>query len=330
MIDLLKFVKSSGMINAIKHFVPKSVQNRLFSFSIERNKDLLRKTVLEYLTNELGGGGVLKQFLEARRFDSVEITKLWLQTTPDGSKRINIAGAFLPDITGDPVCNNAMPGIIVDTFLFHILGKDNYDKSDLDRFEPYMPEGPYGYRDAAFDVTVKRGDVVIDAGAWIGDFAALAAAYGARTYAFEPVKSSFDMLTETCRLNENMIHAVRMGLGGHEHEAAIFLNDDAGNHGSASLAGGHGMYETIKITTLDKFAETEHINKIDFIKADIEGAERDMLAGARNVLKEFSPKLAICTYHLIDDPKVIKDIILDANPKYKIIQRKCKLYAMVV
>jgi FkbM family methyltransferase len=268
-------------------------------------------------------------FLETSRFDSHELTKLWLETAPGDSKRINIGGALLPDITNDPVYNDVMLDIIVDTFLFHILGKDDYDKADISRLEAYMPEGPYGYRDAAFDVTVKRGDVVIDAGAWIGDFAALAAAYGARVYAFEPVKSSFDLLAETCRLNGNSIQAVRAGLGGQEGKATIFFNGHADSH-AASLSGSHGISEVINITTLDKFVEAEHIEKIDFIKADIEGAERDMLAGSRNALKEFSPKLAICTYHLIDDPKVIKDIILDANPKYKIVQRKCKLYAMVI
>jgi hypothetical protein len=55
MIDLLKFVKSSSVIGAIKRFVPQAVQNRLFGISMERNKRLLRKVVLEYL---MGGGGV--------------------------------------------------------------------------------------------------------------------------------------------------------------------------------------------------------------------------------------------------------------------------------
>jgi hypothetical protein len=54
-----------------------------------------------------------------------------------------------------------------------------------------------------------------------------------------------------------------------------------------------------------------------------------MLKGARNVLKEFAPKLAICRYHLPDDPKTLKEIILDANPEYRIVQRKCKLYASI-
>jgi FkbM family methyltransferase len=325
MIDILRFVKSSTIIGIIKRFVPSALQNKLFKFSMERNKELLRKTVLEYLH----GRDKLSHFLESGRFDSTEITGLWLETAPDGSKRINIDGVFLPDVTDSPAYNNIIPGIIVDTFLFHILGKDDYDKTDIDRLEPYMPEGPYGYRDGKFDVTVKNGDVVVDAGAWIGDFSALATYYGAVSYAFEPIKTSFDMLTETCRLNGNNIHAVKTGLGDHEYETDIILNDHSGSETAARLPAEYEKTERIKITTLDKFATDAHIQKIDFIKADIEGMERGMLAGARDVLREFAPKLAVCTYHLIDDPKILKDIILDANPKYKIVQRKCKLYAAV-
>jgi FkbM family methyltransferase len=321
MIDPLKFVKSSGFIGAIKRFAPRGLQNRLFEYSMARNKNLLKKAVLEYL----GGGGGVSRFLETHRIDSPELAGLWLETAPDNSRRINIGGALLPDITGIPAYNDVMPGIITDTFLFHILGLDEYDKRDVDRLEPYMPEGPYGYRDGPFDVTVKSGDIVIDAGAWIGDFAALASCYGAETYAFEPVESSFKDLEETSRLNNGAIHAVRLGLGSRECEMTIFLGGRSGSESAVNSAGGRS--ETITITTLDKFVNDKNIKKIDFIKADIEGAERDMLSGARNVLKEFAPKLAICTYHLPDDPRVLKDIILGANPKYKIVMRKCKLYA---
>jgi hypothetical protein len=52
MTDILRIVKSSGVISAIKRFVPRPIQNALFSFSMERNKNLLRKVVLGY-----GGGG---------------------------------------------------------------------------------------------------------------------------------------------------------------------------------------------------------------------------------------------------------------------------------
>jgi FkbM family methyltransferase len=56
---------------------------------------------------------------------------------------------------------------------------------------------------------------------------------------------------------------------------------------------GTGLTENILITTLDKFVEDNKLERVDFIKADIEGAERDMLRGATNTLKTFAPKLAI-------------------------------------
>ncbi|GHV33865.1 hypothetical protein FACS1894187_03280 [Synergistales bacterium] len=68
---------------------------------------------------------------------------------------------------------------------------------------------------------------------------------------------------------------------------------------------------------------------MDFIKADIEGYERYMLKGAAKTLKKFAPKLALCTYHLPDDPEVMEKIIKEANPAYNVIQKRTKLFASV-
>jgi hypothetical protein len=96
-----------------------------------------------------------------------------------------------------------------------------------------------------------------------------------------------------------------------------------------SLAPLNYFIEKIKITTLDNFAHEQNLKKLDFIKADIEGAERDMLKGARGILKEFAPKLALCTYHLPDDPQVLENLIMEANPKYRVKQISKKLFAAV-
>jgi FkbM family methyltransferase len=198
-----------------------------------------------------------------------------------------------------------------------------------------MGEGPYGYVDGSFDVTVKKGDTVIDAGAWIGDFSAYAVSKGAVCYAFEPTEESFGILCDTAKLNntdfvENgQIYAVKKGLGSSEYETNIIHNKDNSGANSVTVKSGLNT-EEISITTLDKFVEENKLERVDFIKADIEGSERDMLRGAVNILKNFAPKLAICTYHLSDDPFVLENIIREANPNYTVVHLRHKLFATVI
>jgi FkbM family methyltransferase len=256
----------------------------------------------------------------------------WLKHV-DGMSYFDICGAKLPDIRGDKEkLRMLFRAIFEDVFLVAAYYNDNYHKSVVEVLDKYMGEGPYGYVDGTFDVTVKRGDVVLDVGAWIGDFAAYAASKGADTYAFEPTKETFDWLCKTAELNDGgKIYPVHKGLGAAECESIISINFQ--NSGSNSIVD-RGKYkdgtEMITITTLDKFVEESNLSRVDFIKSDIEGAERDLLRGATNVLKTFAPKLAICTYHLPDDPEVLERIIKEANPAYKVVHLRHKLMAAVV
>ena len=79
--------------------------------------------------------------------------------------------------------------------------------------------------------------------------------------------------------------------------------------------------------SLDSFVSQRNISKLDFIKADIEGMERDFLFGAKETIKKFRPCLALCIYHRPDDPEVIEKIIRDFEPQYKIIKTKTKIFA---
>ena len=62
---------------------------------------------------------------------------------------------------------------------------------------------------------------------------------------------------------------------------------------------------------------------------DIEGSERDALYGGREAIFKYKPKLAICTYHLRDDPVVLSEIIKSIDPNYRIELGRKKLYAAV-
>lgn len=57
--------------------------------------------------------------------------------------------------------------------------------------------------------------------------------------------------------------------------------------------------------------------RIDFIKMDIEGAERKALEGAGRLTKRCLPKMAVCTYHNAEDEKAIREWFAKAGP-YKV------------
>ncbi|MDR1740743.1 MAG: FkbM family methyltransferase [Synergistaceae bacterium] len=221
-------------------------------------------------------------------------------------------------------------GIFRDTLLVYTKYDDCYDESLIDDLFVKLPEGPYGLRNGTVDVRVAQGDVVIDAGSWAGDFAAYASAKGASAiYAFEPTDETFEYLLKTAALNPN-IHPVKAGLGEAKASASFFVTHEM-NSVSNTLMPGRvaGEERTVSITTIDDFVRENALPRVDFIKADIEGAERQMLMGAAETLRRFAPKLAICTYHLPDDPEVLERIIKEANPEYRVVQKAKKLFASV-
>lgn len=210
---------------------------------------------------------------------------------------------------------------VVDCILPHVLKREIIDVDN---------EGPY----EKFDVAVESGDIVIDAGANIGIFTMFAAAYRkAKVYAFEPVPHIFEALGNNIRINEveSLVTAVKAGLSDSQGMCNMLIDDNVSRAGTflPSRAEGFKNERVIEsqVTTIDKYVEENHIPKVDFIKADIEGFERNMLRGAVETLKRDRPKLAICTYHLPDDTEILTDIIMKANPEYKIIYGKKKLYA---
>lgn len=103
-----------------------------------------------------------------------------------------------------------------------------------------------------------------------------------------------------------------------DRSSAVFIN--------TAVSAGETV---IDITTIDKLLETGVIPRVDYIKADIEGAERDMLRGAVNAMRDYSPKLAICTYHYAEDRELLEAIIKKANPRYVVEHKWRKLFAYV-
>jgi len=76
------------------------------------------------------------------------------------------------------------------------------------------------------------------------------------------------------------------------------------------------------VTDLDSFfVDKPESEQPTIIKMDIEGAEKEALLGAKNIIGKFKPKLAICVYHKIKDIYEIPLLVKELNPDYKMTLR---------
>lgn len=61
--------------------------------------------------------------------------------------------------------------------------------------------------------------------------------------------------------------------------------------------------------------------RVTFIKMDIEGAEYEALLGARQLIKENRPRMAISVYHKFEDFVTLANLVLEMHPDYMIAFR---------
>ncbi len=188
----------------------------------------------------------------------------------------------------------------------------------------FAADGPY----EMFDVRVKDGCTVLDVGANLGLFSCYAASKGCKVYACDPDRRCIQVLKEQQKLYPEQIKVVPLGLSDSIGKIKFYESEDCGVS-SFSLIRGKTVEHEISTDTIDHLVENGTLGKIDFIKADIEGAERNMLMGAVNTLRTQAPMLSICTYHYPEDPQLLEEIIKNANPQYIVKHAWRKLYAYV-
>jgi len=180
-------------------------------------------------------------------------------------------------------------------------------------------------------VKIKEGDLVIDAGANIGLFSILASQKVGRTgkiFAFEPIEQTRELLARNILNNRvNNIHFVPFALGSRNTDLELIKSDNLGE--SSFFCKGNFPKIKVKQTTLDNFVREKQLKKVDFIKADIEGMERDLIRGAKETIIKFKPKISICIYHRSDDAQIIGELLKSFVSVYHLTVTPTKLYAWI-
>lgn len=139
--------------------------------------------------------------------------------------------------------------------------------------------------------------------------------------AFEPDKINYAKLREithtTRDIDSPWIETRRNAVGDSREMMAFQQNGDYSSHLSTHVSHpATTMVECVKLD--DAFLRLPPT----YIKSDIEGAELEMLWGARNIIKQCSPVLAICAYHNSEHTWRIPLLIHAINPTYKLFLRR--------
>jgi len=155
--------------------------------------------------------------------------------------------------------------------------------------------------------------VMIDGGANIGNYSLLFHKHSPACiiYAFEPVRETCDLLKENVRDHANII-PVNKGLYSENTTREINLfpsNTHSSLYDIQGLSYDPTGIQTIELVRGDDFLREQKIDKVDFIKLDLEGAEYDALLGFDEALKNKKIKavqfeygyINITTRHLLID-----------------------------
>jgi FkbM family methyltransferase len=161
------------------------------------------------------------------------------------------------------------------------------ERRDLDPFERAMLELHYyspammrmrraveAKPDLLYDVPLRPGDVVLDVGAYRGEWAeGMLARHRCRLYAFEPDPTSFPHLVERLRGHAGAVPC-EYGLGGADREAELAL----AAFGS-SVFGADGAFgsRTVRIRDVAAVFDELGLERVDLLKINIEGGEFDLL-----------------------------------------------------
>jgi len=145
--------------------------------------------------------------------------------------------------------------------------------------------------------------VCIDVGANIGlySLALSTLAPDGRVYAFEPSPSAFSYLGKNLRANRTAnAEASQLALGRSQgtvtfHDFSFFsAGSFSSDDGSLLTSDSYGSTSfEAPVTTLDAFVTERGVQRVDFVKIDVEGAELAVLDGAAETLAKNRPTVVL-------------------------------------
>lgn len=183
-----------------------------------------------------------------------------------------------------------------------------------EKFCKGFKSGQYILRDICMP---EPGDVVLDLGAFLGDsavaFSRLVGDTG-HVWSFEALADQY----ETLKKNLDRFGCANVTPcfnAAWNRSEELYMSS---NRGSSSIGGRENPVPGVRI---DDFVREHGIEKVDFIKMDIEGAEQEALEGCAETISTMRPKLALSAYHKPEDLHLLMTLVTELHPGYRFYMR---------
>ena len=168
----------------------------------------------------------------------------------------------------------------------------------------------------------RPGDTVLDCGANVGAYTHQALRHGASlVVAIEPAPWALECLRRNFPEEIRAGRVIVFPKGVWDHDDTLVLNVPPGMASTAAtvaLQRAAGVEVAVPLTTIDRMVTELHLQRVDFIKMDIEGAEPNALRGAVRTIERFHPRMAISLEHRPTDPDTISTLTRQLWPDYSV------------
>ncbi|MBX9602892.1 MAG: FkbM family methyltransferase [Bryobacteraceae bacterium] len=168
---------------------------------------------------------------------------------------------------------------------------------------------------------VQPGEIVLDCGANVGVFTKRALAAGAKlVIAIEPAPENLACFRRNLRdeIEAGRVIVEPLGVWDREDSLTLFVNPrNSATDTFVLQIPGAEVVQKVPLTTIDRLVVKHKLEAVHFIKMDIEGAEPRALAGARETMKRFRPRLSVTAHHTDFEPVEIQNMVRAARADYQ-------------
>jgi FkbM family methyltransferase len=172
-----------------------------------------------------------------------------------------------------------------------------------------------------YGTRIHAGDIVLDAGANVGVFTRKALGAGAsKVIAIEPGPENLECLRRNFAAEIADGRVVIYPKGVWDKDDVLKLSVDPASSARDSFVRPieNAQYVEAPLTTIDELVAELGLPRVDFIKMDIEGAEKKAVVGAANTIAKYRPRMALCIYHVQGDETMVPKLVHNAFADYKV------------